>query len=84
MIQSTIYHIRQEGKNIYDPEEGEKYYSHDFLTNERHTNDKVEQELIEFKQEIDEKVEQNATRHFVFPRPFGEAIRLNTESNRMD
>lgn len=82
MIQSTIYHIRQEGKNIYDPEEREKYYSHDFLTNQRHVNDKVEQELIEFKQEIDEKVEQNDTRHFAFPR--GENIRLNTESNKMD
>lgn len=33
MIQSTIYHIRQEGKNIYDPDEQEKYYSDDFLFN---------------------------------------------------
>ena len=84
MIQSTIYHIRQEGKNIYDSEEREKYYSHDFLNNQRHVNDKVEQELIEFKQEIDEKVEENDTRNFVFPRPLGENIRLNTESNKMD
>lgn len=57
MIQSTIYHIRQEGKNIYDPEEREKYYSDDFLYNQRHVNEKVEEELIEFKQEIDEKVQ---------------------------
>ena len=84
MIQSTIYHIRQEGKNIYDPDEREKYYSHDFLNNQRHVNDKVEQELIEFKQEIDEKVEENDTRNFVFPRPLGEDIRLNTEDNKMD
>jgi hypothetical protein len=33
MIQSTIYHIRQFGQNIYDPEEKEKYYSDDFLVN---------------------------------------------------
>ena len=34
--------------------------------------------------EIDEKVEQNDTRNFVFPRPVGTNIRLNTESNKMD
>jgi hypothetical protein len=43
--------------NIYDPDEREKYYSDDFLKNQRHVNDKVEQELVEFKIEIDEKVQ---------------------------
>lgn len=57
MIQSTIYHIRQYGMNIYDPDEREKYYSDDFLKNQRHVNEKVEQELVEFKIEIDEKVQ---------------------------
>jgi hypothetical protein len=47
-------------------------------------NDKVEQELIEFKTEIDEKVAENTTKTFVFPRPFGEKIRLNTDSNKID
>ena len=42
MVQSTIYHIRQLGQNIFDPEEKEKYYCDDFLHNVRHVNDKVE------------------------------------------
>jgi hypothetical protein len=42
----------------------------------------VEQELIEFKIEIDDKVAENDTRHYVFPR--GEQVRMNTESNKMD
>ena len=71
MIQSTIYHIRQFGQNIYDPEEKEKYYSDDFLINQRHVNDKVEQELEEFKIEINEKVEQNATKDYKFIRMGG-------------
>jgi len=33
MIQSTIYHIRTVGKNIYNPQEREQYYSDDFLHN---------------------------------------------------
>jgi hypothetical protein len=49
MIQSTIYHIREVGKNVWDAEEKEKYYSEDFLFNQRHINEKVEEELIEFK-----------------------------------
>ena len=84
MIQATIYHIRQFGQNIYDPEEKEKYYSDDFLLNQRHVNDKVEQELEEFKVEINEKVEQNATKGFQFLRPGGERIYMNTDSNVMD
>lgn len=84
MIQSTIYHIRQLGKNIYDPEEKEKYFSEDFLKNQRHVNEKVEEELVDFKKEIDEKVEENTTKTFVFPRPLGEKIRLNTDSNKID
>lgn len=35
----------------------------------RHVNEKVEEELEEFKVEIDEKVEENETRFFTFPRP---------------
>lgn len=70
--------------NIYDPDEREKYYSDDFLKNQRHVNDKVEQELVEFKIEIDEKVEQNSTRNFTFPRPGGEKIYMNTDSNVID
>ena len=84
MIQSTIYHIRQLGQNIHDPEEKEKYYSDDFLINQRHVNDKVEQELEEFKIEIDEKVEQNATKGYRFLRPGGERICLNRDSNVID
>lgn len=84
MIQSTIYHIRQYGQNIYDPEEKEKYYSDDFLVNQRHVNDKVEQELEEFKIEINEKVEQNATKSYQFVRPGGEQIYMNTDSNVID
>lgn len=84
MIQSTIYHIRQYGQNIYDPEEKEKYYSDDFLVNQRHVNDKVEQELEEFKIEINEKVEQNATKTYQFLRPGGERIYMNTDSNVID
>jgi hypothetical protein len=72
------------GKNIYDPEEREKYYSNDFLNNVRHVNDKVEQELEEFKLEIAEKVTQNKTKAFTFPRPMGERIYLNTDSNIID
>lgn len=68
LIQSTIYHIRQNGHNVYDPEEREKYYSDDFLNNVRTINDRVEQELEEFKIEIDEKVELNSTKYYVFPR----------------
>lgn len=70
--------------NIYDPDEREKYYSDDFLKNQRHVNDKVEQELVEFKVEIDEKVQQNSTRNFTFPRPGGEKIYMNTDSNVID
>ena len=76
--------MRQYGQNIYDPDEREKYYSDDFLTNQRHINDGVEQELVEFKQEIDEKFENNRTRHFAFPRPGGKDIYLNTDSNVID
>lgn len=56
MIRSTIYHIRKEGQNIYNPQECEMYYSDDFLNNQRHINEKVEQELQEFKIEITDKV----------------------------
>lgn len=84
MIQSTIYHIRNYGQNVFDPQEKEKYYSEQFLVNERRINDKVEQELEEFKIEIDEKVEQNDTKNFCFPRPCGKQIYLNTDSNVID
>ena len=47
-------------------------------------NYKVEQELEEFKIEISEKVEANATKFFSFPRPGGEKIRMNTDSNIID
>lgn len=57
LIQATIYHIRQYGENVFDGEEKLKYYSDDFLNHQRHVNSKVEEELIEFKKEIDEKVE---------------------------
>lgn len=57
MIQATIYHIRKLGQNIHDPEEREKYFSNDFLNNVRHVNDRVEEELLEFKQEIEDKVQ---------------------------
>ena len=60
------------------------YYSEDFLNNQRHINDKVEQELEEFKIEIAEKVEQNTTKFFQFPRPGGNNIRMNTDSNVID
>ena len=40
--------------------------------------------MVEFKQEIDDKVAENSTRNFVFPRPLGEQIRLNTDDNNMD
>mmetsp|Transcript_1390 Transcript_1390/g.1838 ORF Transcript_1390/g.1838 Transcript_1390/m.1838 type:complete len:146 (+) Transcript_1390:3351-3788(+) len=84
MIQSTIYHIRKYGENIFDPDEKEKYYSDHFLQHQRHVNDKVEQELVEFKIEIDEKVASNVTKNFVFPRPAGQRIHLNTDSNHID
>lgn len=70
--------------NIYDPEEKEKYFSDDFLMNQRHVNDKVEQELEEFKVEINEKVEQNTTKNFKFPRPGGDNIFINRDSNVID
>ena len=38
--------------NIYDPYEREKYYSDDFLKNQRHVNDKVEQELVELSSRL--------------------------------
>lgn len=40
--------------------------------NQRHVNDKVEQELEEFKIEINEKVEQNATKTYKFARMGGD------------
>lgn len=83
MIQSTIYHIRHEGANVYDPQEKSKYYSEEFLMYQRHVNDKVEQELEEFKVEIDEKVAENTSKFYVFPRPCGRAIYTNTEENRI-
>lgn len=49
MIQSTIYHIRKYGQNIYDPKEQEKYYNEEFLTKVRHINEAVEEELVDFK-----------------------------------
>lgn len=70
--------------NVFDPQEKEKYYSDQFLINERRINDKVEQELEEFKLEIDEKVESNDTNKFCFPRPCGKQIYLNTDSNVID
>lgn len=83
MIQSTIYHIRKYGKNLYDPEEREKYYNDDFLTNGRHINDRVEEELREFKIEIEQKVEESTCKFYEFPRPCGNKIGLNTSENRM-
>jgi len=44
--------------------------------NQRHVNDKVEQELEEFKIEINEKVEQNATKDYKF-------IRMGAADNNM-
>ena len=84
MIQSTIYHLREYGKNLYDPEERNKFYSDDFLNNIRHINPKVEQELEEFKIEINEKLEHSKTKFYMFPRPRGQDIYLNTDSNIMD
>ena len=84
MIQSTIYHIRQNGANVYDPEEREKYYSDDFLKNVRHVNDRVEEELEEFKVEIEEKVAANQSKFYNFLRPGGEEIYLNTDTNVLD
>jgi hypothetical protein len=60
--------MRTYGQNIYDPEEREKYYSDEFLLQQRHVNDKVEEELVEFKEEIEQKVLENETKHYVFPR----------------
>ena len=45
------------GINLYDPEERDKYYSDHFLNNVRKINENVENELEEFKIEIDDKVE---------------------------
>lgn len=84
MIQATIYHIRRYGENIYDPEEQEKYYNEDFLENVRHVNPRVEEELEEFKVEIEDKVEQNSTKFFRFPRPCGNRIKMNTSYNRIN
>ena len=64
MIQATIYHLREYGKNTYSPEEREKYYSEYFLKIKRHYNEKVEQELEEFKIEIDQKMEESETKVF--------------------
>lgn len=30
-VQSTVYHLRNDGQNIYNPKEKEKYYSDEFL-----------------------------------------------------
>ena len=80
-IQSTIYHIRKVGQNIYDPEERQKYYSRDFLLNGRHINHKVEQELEDFLVEIHTKVEENTTKFYSFPRTKNHKILMNTSSN---
>jgi hypothetical protein len=83
MIQSTIYHIRKCGKNLYDPQEREKYYNDDFLTNGRHVNERVEEELQEFKMEIEQKVQESTCKFFQFPRPHGNHISMNTSQNRI-
>jgi hypothetical protein len=44
--------VRRDCKNVYDPEEKEKYYSDNFIKNVRYSNMKVEQELSDFKIEI--------------------------------
>ena len=80
-IQSTIYHIRKVGQNIFDPEERQKYYSRDFLLNGRHINHKVEQELEDFLVEIQQKVEENTTKFFQFPRTKNNRILMNTDPN---
>ena len=82
MIQATIYHVREYGKNIYSADEKEKYYSDYFLKIKRHVNDKVEQELEEFKIEIEDKVEVNETRVFKFPRPRVGRIYQNSDSSQ--
>jgi hypothetical protein len=84
MTQATIYHVRKFGENIHDPEEREKYYNDDFLNNVRHVNDRVEEELEEFKVEIEDKVQENSTKFFTFPRPCGNKIQLNTSQNLID
>ena len=66
---------------MYDPYEKSKYYSDEFLMYQRHVNEKVEQELEEFKIEIDEKVAENTSKFYVFPRPCGRMIYTNTEGN---
>ena len=43
------------------------------LTKERYINPKIEEELVEFKQEIEEKfLESEANKTFVFPRKAAE------------
>ena len=69
---------------MYDAFEKSKYYSEEFLMYQRHVNDKVEQELEEFKVEIDEKVGANTSKYFVFPRPCGNDIYANTEGNYIE
>ena len=68
---------------MYDPQEKSKYYSDEFLMYQRHVNDKVEQELEEFKVEIDEKVGENTSKFYQFPRPCGRNIYANTDENRI-
>ena len=73
---------------MYDPYEKDKYYSEDFFSNQRHVNEKVEQELEEFKQEIDDKLMINDTRNYKFPRKdttarssHGNILQLNEDSD---
>jgi len=80
MVQATIYHIRKDAENIFDPEEREKYYNEEFLHKVRHVNDRVEEELIEFKTEIEEKFLTNETKRFSFPRPMGNKIKMNSRN----
>jgi len=52
--------------------------------NQRHINLKVEEELEEFKIEIAEKVQSNATKDFIFPRVQSQRVIINTDSNILD
>jgi hypothetical protein len=83
MIEATIYHIRHEGVNVVDRDEKSKYYSDAFLKNQRQVNDKVEEELEEFKAEIDDKLKANETRGYVFPRPYGKRIHVEGLDNKI-
>lgn len=60
-IQSTAYHYRKNGKNVYDPEEKEKFYS-DVKP------DEVRKFIGECGVFIESKYTESSTKKFTFPR----------------